>query len=157
AGAVALLSVRPLDGAAPAQRPAGRAFSVGQALLFAVLLSSATAAVSFATTHFGRGAADLGAALAGFVDVHAAPPSIFAPAAGRTPGPADGLRPLLLGFTSNTVSKLVAASAAGGRRYGLRVAAGLLVLAAAMWSPWVAGQLGDDPAQASREHATGEK
>ena len=73
--------------------------------------------------------------------------------------PADVLRPLLLGFTTNTVSKLVAASAAGGRQYGLRVAAGLLVLAAAVWSPWVAGQLGyhPTPVQASRGHDTREQ
>jgi uncharacterized membrane protein (DUF4010 family) len=159
AGAVALLSLRTPNGAARGQQPAGRAFSVGQALLFAVLLSSVTAAVSFAAARFGRGAADVGAALAGFVDVHAAAASIFALAAGGTLAPADVLRPLLLGFTTNTASKLVAASAAGGRRYGLRVAAGLLVLAAAMWSPWVAAQLGfrKAPAQASRAYATGEK
>jgi len=159
AGAIALLSLRTPDGAARGQRPAGRAFSVGQALLFAVLLSSVTAAVSFAASRFGRGAADVGAALAGFVDVHAAAASIFALAAGGTLAPADVLRPLLLGFTTNTASKLVAASAAGGRRYGLRVAAGLLVLAAAMWSPWVAAQVGfgKAPAEASRAYATGEK
>jgi uncharacterized membrane protein (DUF4010 family) len=160
AGAVALLSLRTPNGAAArGQRPAGRAFSVGQALLFAVLLSSVTAAVSFAASRFGRGAADVGAALAGFVDVHAAAASIFALAAGGTLAPADVLRPLLLGFTTNTVSKLVSASAAGGRQYGLRVAAGLLVLAAAVWSPWVAGQLGyhPTPVQASRGHDTREQ
>ena len=44
---------------------------------------------------------------------------------------------MLIAFTTNTLSKFVAAWSTGGRRYALRVAAGLLVLAAAVWVPWL--------------------
>ena len=101
-----------------------------------MLLSAATAGVSLVTVRYGRAAADLGAALAGFVDVHAAAASVFSLAAGGTISSPDVLFPLLLAFSTNTVSKLAAAWAAGGTRYALRVAAGLLALAAAVWAPW---------------------
>jgi uncharacterized membrane protein (DUF4010 family) len=74
--------------------------------------------------------------MAGFVDVHAAAASVFSLAAGGAISSADVLFPLLLAFTTNTVSKLVAAWAAGGTPYAVRVAAGLLALAAAVWAPW---------------------
>ena len=41
---------------------------------------------------------------------------------------------------------LLLAATAYLRRYGLRVAVGLLVLAAAVWSPWVAATVGLHPA-----------
>jgi uncharacterized membrane protein (DUF4010 family) len=141
AGASALLSLRTPSGPARAARPSGRAFSLRQALVFAALLSAVTAAVSFATTRYGRSAADIGAALAGLVDVHAAAASIFALAAGGKLPSSDILPPLLIAFTTNTISKFVAAWGTGGRRYALRVGAGLLVLAAAVWAPWIAGHL----------------
>jgi uncharacterized membrane protein (DUF4010 family) len=144
AGAIVLLSLRAPGGAARPERPAGQAFSLPGALVFAVLLSAVTATVSFAATRYGRAAADIGAALAGFVDVHTAAASIFSMAAGGKLSSADVLPPLLIAFTTNTVSKLVAAWGTGGRRYGLRVAAGLLVLGAAVWAPWVARRLGPD-------------
>jgi uncharacterized membrane protein (DUF4010 family) len=141
AGASALLSLRTRSRSVPAAQPSGRAFSSRDAMVFAALLSAITATVSFATNRYGRAAADIGAALAGFVDVHAAAASIFSLAAGGKLSSTDVLPPLLIGFTTNTVSKLVAAWGTGGRRYVQHVAAGLLVLAAAVWAPWVAGRV----------------
>src|SRR5262249_32177675 len=68
AGATALLSLRAQPMRAWAEHPSGRAFSLRDALIFAVLLSAVTAAVSLATARYGRAAAGVGAALAGFVD-----------------------------------------------------------------------------------------
>ena len=65
----------------------------------------------------------------------------FSLAAGGKLPSSDILPPLLIAFTTNTISKFVAAGESGGSRYALRVAAGLLVLAAAMWAPWIAGRL----------------
>ena len=137
AGATALLSLRAQPMRARAEHPSGRAFSLRDALIFAVLLSAVTAAVSLATARYGRAAAGVGAALAGFVDVHAAAASVFSLAAGGKIPSGDVLLPLLIAFTTNTVSKLVAASGTGGPRYAMRVGVGLLVLAVAVWAPWL--------------------
>jgi len=42
----------------------------------------------------------------------------------------------LLAFTSNSLSKVVAAYAAGGARFGGPVSAGLALVALAAWLPW---------------------
>ena len=43
--------------------------------------------------------------------------------------------PILIALTTNTVSKAVAAFAAGGRIYGTAVSAGLTLVVAAAWIP----------------------
>ena len=47
----------------------------------------------------------------------------------------------LLAFSTNTVSKVVAAYAAGGKRYGNTVSLGLLAVVVAAWLPWGVGRL----------------
>jgi hypothetical protein len=42
---------------------------------------------------------------------------------------------VLMAVTTNTVSKLVAAVSGGGLAYGVRVAAGLILVVLAMWAP----------------------
>ncbi len=119
------------------ERPAGHAFSTRAALLFAVLLTGVTAAASFATQRYGAVALGMLAGLAGFADAHAAAASVMSLAAGGKI-PADAvLLPVLLAFTANTVSKIVVAWTMGGRAYTLRVGAGLGVLTAAVWMPWL--------------------
>ena len=70
--AVAALSVAGRRGASPVVPASGRAFSIRQALLFAVLLSAAAAALAYANARLGSGALLTGTAIAGFFDVHAA-------------------------------------------------------------------------------------
>jgi uncharacterized membrane protein (DUF4010 family) len=137
AGAAALLSLRAQPARARPWRPSGHAFSLRDAVVFAALLSAVTAAVSLAATRYGRAPADVGAAMTGFVDVHAAAASVFALAAGGKLPSSDVLLPLLIAFTTNTVSKLIAAWGTGGPRFGLRVGLGLLALGATVWTPWL--------------------
>jgi hypothetical protein len=51
--------------------------------------------------------------------------------------PSAVLLPILIAFSTNTVSKVVAAFSTGGLRYGLPVTTGLLGIAAAAWLPLV--------------------
>ena len=134
AAGAAAVSLRSHGPRVRARRPSGRAFSIPATLLFASLLSVVTAAVAFATRRYGPTAAEIGAALAGFVDVHAASASVVSLAAGGKIAPKGVALPVLIAFTTNTLSKYVAAWSTGGRRYALRVAAGLLVLAALFWT-----------------------
>jgi uncharacterized membrane protein (DUF4010 family) len=83
--------------------------------------------------------AAVAAALAGLFDAHASATSSLSLAASGALPPADVRVPVLVAFSSNTCSKLVAAFTAGGVRYGIRVGAGLLAIAVALWIPvlWI--------------------
>jgi len=136
---VAALSLRGGAARREVHRQPGRAFDVRAALLFATLLTGVTAVASFAAGRYGAAALDLVAALTGFADVHAAAASVLSLAAGGRTPEAAVLLPILLAFTTNTASKAVVARTTGGGRYTVRVGAGLAVLSAAVWAPWVLG------------------
>ena len=127
---------------ADGKSPKGQAFSVLQALAFAALLSGVTAAVSWANGRWGESAIGLGAAIAGFADAHAAAASVFSLAAGERLEDAAVLLPLLMGFTTNTVSKFVGAWVTGGRAYALRIGVALVAILVAVWLPWILGWRG---------------
>ncbi len=133
--AVAGLSLRHRPGTAGQEVGRGRAFNLLYAIGFAVLLSGVTAAMAYLTARFGQLALPLGAALSGFFDVHAAATSVLSVGAAAEIPPAELVTAVLLAFTTNTTSKLVAAVSAGGLAYGARVAGGLLFTALAMWTP----------------------
>lgn len=113
--------------------PTGRAFSLIQAVEFAIILSVVTTVIAFVDLHYGQTAVSVGSALAGFADVHAATASALSLGAKGTLPPAELLFPILLAFTTNTISKLTGAFAAGGIRYGARVGAGLVAALIAVW------------------------
>jgi uncharacterized membrane protein (DUF4010 family) len=119
---------------------AGHAFSIRQALGFALILGLATALLAYANAHFGQDATRAGAALAGLLDAHAASGSALSLGAGGAISAAEAQLAVLLALSSNTLSKFVAAVLAGGRAYALRVGAGLLPIVLAAWMPyWLAG------------------
>lgn len=139
--AAAVASLRHRPGKAPHTAPRGHAFNLLYAVGFALLLSALTVAMAYMTNRFGLLAVSLGAALAGFFDVHAAAASALSVAATSAPlAPAELVIAVLLAVTTNTASKLVAALSAGGLAYGVRVAAGLILVVVAMWAPvpWLA-------------------
>jgi uncharacterized membrane protein (DUF4010 family) len=113
----------------------GRAFNLGYALVFAAILSGATAVMGLLNSHYGQVAAGMTAAITGFFDVHAAATSSLSLAAAGGIPPQDVLLLMLMALSTNTISKLIAAFASGGAAYGLRVAGGLLGITAAAWAP----------------------
>jgi uncharacterized membrane protein (DUF4010 family) len=120
---------------APRRSRTGRAFSIRQALLFAAILSAATALVAYAHAYLGPAAARLGAMLAALVDVHAAASSIVSLAGSGALPPPELRLTFLLALSANTGSKLVAAALSGGRPYFKLVAPGLLLILLAAWLP----------------------
>jgi uncharacterized membrane protein (DUF4010 family) len=114
----------------------GTVFSFRKSVGFALLLSGTATAMAWLNQYAGSTAAGLGAALAGFADVHAACASIFTLASADQTGATLDVRvPMLLALSANSTSKLVAAWTMGGRAYGLRVSAGLLTMLAGGWLP----------------------
>ncbi len=138
---VGALSLAGRRGGSSWQPSSGRAFSIRQAILFAVLLSAGTVVLAYANAYFGDGALLTGTAIAGFFDLHAAAGSALSLIGGATATPAAAHLAMLLAVSTNMISKGTAAFA-GGWQFAVRVNASLLVVLAAAWLPWLlAGKL----------------
>jgi uncharacterized membrane protein (DUF4010 family) len=133
AGYGALFTVRALRQPAPEGEPPGRPFSLSAALVFAATLSAVMLASAALREWFGEAGAIVAAALAGFVDTHASAISIAAMVASDKLSPDAAMIPILAGFTTNSVTKVILASTAGGPAFARRVVPGVLLVAAAAW------------------------
>ena len=118
-----------------------RAFSLVASLGLAGVLSGITAAVAYVQGAWGA-PATLGAiALAGLADLHAASAAVIQLHAQGGVDASTLLLAVLLAFSTNSLSKVMAAYAAGGWQFGTRVSLGLLLVALAAWLPWVVPRL----------------
>lgn len=111
----------------------GRAFSLKTALglggtIAVVLLLSAALNV-----WFGERGVLVAAAIAGFADTHSATVSVASLVAANKMAAREAVVPILAGLTTNTISKVVFASVAGGRRFAAQVVPGLVLMIAATW------------------------
>jgi uncharacterized membrane protein (DUF4010 family) len=113
---------------------AGRAFSLSAAIAFALVLTTVLVAAAALRSLFGEAGIVAAAAVAGLADAHAAAISVAALVAAGTLGPADAIVPILAGFSTNTVAKIVLAVSGGERRFAARVIPGLLLVAASAWA-----------------------
>ncbi len=114
----------------------GRAFNLRHSIGLGLLFSGMTAGVAWLQAGLGDLAALAATALAGLADAHSAAAAAIGLAAREEIG-ADTLQlAVLLAFSSNSLSKMVAAYAAGGQRYGGLVSAGLAAVTLAAWLPW---------------------
>jgi uncharacterized membrane protein (DUF4010 family) len=113
----------------------GRPFNLLHALGFAAILVGVTAGMELVNARYGYIGAGVAAAVTGIFDVHASATSTLSLAASGVLPPSGLLVPILLAFSTNTCSKLVAAFTTGGVRYGIPVASGLLAIAIAVWAP----------------------
>ncbi|CAN7146230.1 DUF4010 domain-containing protein [Phenylobacterium sp. LjRoot219] len=112
---------------------AGEALSLKTALIFAATLSVVLLISAALREWFGEAGAIAAAALAGFADTHASAISIASLVASGRMEPIECVVPILAGFTTNSVTKVIVAVAAGGRAFALRVVPGVLLVAAAAW------------------------
>jgi uncharacterized membrane protein (DUF4010 family) len=112
----------------------GEALSLKTALLFATTLA-VVLLVSAALKHwFGEAGAIVAAGVAGFVDTHAAAISIASLVTSGQLRPEAAVVPILVGITTNSLTKMIVAFSAGGRAFALRVIPGVLLVAAAAWA-----------------------
>ncbi|MFZ5568003.1 MAG: MgtC/SapB family protein [Pseudomonadota bacterium] len=114
-----------------------RAFNLRQALGLALLFTGIAALAAWMQASLGAVATLLTATLAGLADAHAASAAAMALAVRGELDAALLQLAVLLAFSSNTLSKMVAAWVAGGVRYGAPVSAGLLAVVLAAWLPWL--------------------
>jgi uncharacterized membrane protein (DUF4010 family) len=123
--------------ASPERVHPGRPFDWKQALIFAATVSAVLLVAATVTRWGGRGGLALATALAGLADTHAAAVAAASLVRAEMIAPADAVLPILLGFTTNMVSKAVIAGVAGPRRFAWVVGRGLLVVTAAAWAGWL--------------------
>jgi uncharacterized membrane protein (DUF4010 family) len=112
----------------------GRAFQPRTAIMFAITVT-AVLFLSAALAHFfGATGGLFGVAIAGFADAHSSAVSAasLARSGGLTRNAA--LLAILLGFTTNTVTKAVVAWVSGGPKFAAGVVPGLLVMLIAAWA-----------------------
>lgn len=112
----------------------GKAFSIKTALAFAGTLAVILIASAAMREGFGETGAIVAAALAGFVDTHSAAISIAALVASGKMTAAEAVLPILAGFTTNTISKMIFAQTTGGAAFSKRVIPGLILVALAAWA-----------------------
>lgn len=133
AGIFALRSFRETS---TGEAPKGRPFDPKTALIFVLVVGLTLTISALLTQWLGDRGLMLAAAVAGFTDAHAAAISSASMAAsGRTQAEFAALA-ALVGFTTNTVSKIVVAFSLGDRRYAFELAPGLILMALAAWGAW---------------------
>jgi uncharacterized membrane protein (DUF4010 family) len=112
----------------------GRAFDLRTATVLALVITAVTVLSAAASEFADERGLLVAAALGGFGDAHAAAIGVASVvSAGRLPAEAATLA-VLGAISSNTVSKLVAASIRGGSRFALLVGTGLALILAAAWA-----------------------
>jgi uncharacterized membrane protein (DUF4010 family) len=124
--------------ATPGARAPGRAFDLGQAILFTVLVAAVTVVSRALQGWLGDAGALTGAAVVGLADAHAAAASMATLADAGQVAPPTATLGVLLGLTTNLLVKAPVAFGAGSRPYAWRVALGLILLLGAVWGGWAA-------------------
>lgn len=113
--------------------PPGRAFDPRLAVGFAAAIGVVLLLVAAAADVMGSPGLSVAVGLAGFADVHSPVAAIGALQAGGGLVAADAVLPVLLAFTTNSVTKVVIAAVGGDRGFALRVIPGVLMMVAAAW------------------------
>lgn len=114
----------------------GRAFDLRLTAVFTVTISVILFLLAFLSQRFGNRGIIVGAAVAGFADTHATAISIASLVSSGKLTPESAIAPILLGFTTNTLTKIVVAFSVGFR-FGLKILFGLIaVVLAAFLGMW---------------------
>lgn len=119
---------------------AGRVFDLKTSVSFSVLLGVVMTASAGLNVWLGDAGILIGAAVAGFADAHATAASAASLMAAGKINETQAVLPILLGLTSNTVTKIVVALHAGGLPYASKIVPGLLMMVVAIWLGFWWGQ-----------------
>lgn len=120
--------------------PAGRPFHPKTAILFVAVVGATLLISAILTQWQGERGLLFATAIAGFSDAHAAAISAASLAAGERSTVTAAALAILVGFTTNAVSKTVVAFGMGNRRFALELFPGLLLMVMAAWGGWLAAR-----------------
>lgn len=117
----------------------GRAFYLRNAVAFSILLGTVLVVSAGLNQWLGDAGMMLGAAVSGLADAHATAASVASLLAGGKITDNQAVIPILIGLTTNTITKGFVAISAGGRSYAAKIIPGLIATLIAVWSgAWLA-------------------
>lgn len=114
----------------------GRSFSVKTAVMLAAIIALALLASAALNTWFGQAGLVIASGVAGLADAHAATISVASLALADKLLVADAVIAILVAFSVNAFSKVVAATFTGGREFAQKVTLGIVIQVAAIWMAW---------------------
>ena len=112
---------------------AGRAFDLKTSVGFSVLLGVVMTASAGLNAWLGDAGLLIGAAVSGFADAHATAASAASLMSAGKIEATQAMVPILLGLTTNAVTKAVVAFQAGGPAYANKIVPGLVLMVSASW------------------------
>jgi uncharacterized membrane protein (DUF4010 family) len=121
------------DDAGIEEKHLGRAFDLKQTIMFAGLVSTVLLLSAMLHDWLGDRGAFLVAAIAGLADAHAIAASTASLQAAGKLTETSAMWLILVGLSSNSLTKAVVAFNSGGVRFALRVVPGLLLMLLAAW------------------------
>lgn len=114
----------------------GRSFSVKTAGILAAIIALALLASAALNTWFGQAGLVVASGVAGLADAHAAVISVASLTAAGKLAVADTAIAILVAFSVNACSKIVAALITGDRAFAKKVALGIVIQVASIWFAW---------------------
>jgi uncharacterized membrane protein (DUF4010 family) len=130
----ALLTFKSLRESAPSSMKVGRAFSLKATLMFASMIAVVQLLAAALNARFGSNGVIVGSALAGFADSHAPAVSVASLAASGKLDAHASVISILACVTTNTFTKMIVAIFSGGRRFGLQIIPGLILIILGAWA-----------------------
>jgi uncharacterized membrane protein (DUF4010 family) len=132
----AIFMLRSVRDTAQGEVPPGRPFSPKTAVLFVLVVGLALTISTVLTYWLGDRGLLLATGVAGFGDSHAAAISAASLAAsGKTEVPLAAIA-VLIGFSTNAISKTVVAFSLGDRRFAFALLPGIVLMVLAAWAGW---------------------
>ncbi|HEX8967119.1 MAG TPA: DUF4010 domain-containing protein, partial [Chloroflexota bacterium] len=113
--------------------PPGRPFEFRAALTLAVVVSAIMFGTTVLLTVLGETGATLAAALGGLADAHSAAITMSSLVAAGKLGPSVAVTPILVGVTTNSITKMVVAFDRHALGFSLQVCAGIVLVVAGVW------------------------
>ncbi len=118
----------------------GRPFEIRAALTLAAVVSAIMFGSAVLLAIFGERGALVAAAAGGLADAHSAAISMSSLVAAGTLTPMAAVMPILVGVTTNSMTKLVVAFDRSNPRFTLEVSIGIVLVVAALWIGAVAAR-----------------
>ena len=131
-----VFGIRAFNSDIDAHMATGRAFEPKTAIIFAATVGVILFVSAILNEWLGAAGVTLSTAAAGFADTHSAAISVASLVASGNLDARDAALPILLGFTTNSLTKAVLAWTSGGKRFAFEIWPGLALVLVAAWTGW---------------------
>jgi uncharacterized membrane protein (DUF4010 family) len=130
----AMFTIKTAGTKSQAAEQTGRAFNLITAVVFAATVSAILLASAAVNRWLGSAGLAVATGLAGFADTHSAAISAASLRAAEKIAVPDAVVAILVGLTTNTITKAVVSMITGGWRFAVQIIPGLLLVILAAWA-----------------------